>query len=306
MYKVVVGSVFSLLTIVTFAGTDHTHWVPSNSSAKFKSMSSDANDYNSNVLKSGTDVVESKSIVDCGSATVVKKDVNDPRPYFGIIAGAGIAKIGKQQMNTTSGGVDTGYDQYLPSNRYYAAVLAGINAGYEFRGGVNGALSLGLGIYQTSDYLSKGQVRYVYEPRAINHHQLDYEYKLHSTRLMVETEIAWRFDLNEKKIIPFVSFGIGPSVNFANDYRETLADPSASTKPTFKSKMNINLAYQVGAGIAAPFNSDRDRLFVAYRYVDLGEVRFDSDCEGYSPYQLDVERVRSNEVYIGYTHFFDF
>lgn len=224
-------------------------------------------------------------------------------PYLGIMAGMSFADIGKQQLDTTPG-IYYGYDKYVPTDDHSTVFVYGINGGYEFKLGTRGLLSLGMGIYQNSNYISKGKVWNINDVYGINEHALNYEYKLQNTRFMFETQFAWQFNFKKTKLIPFVSLGVGPSLNFTNSYEDTKITPSATSR-IFKSNQNTSLAYQVGAGVAYPFSNDRDRLFAAYRYVDSGKAHF-NDPDGDSTYQLDVGRIRSNEICIGYTHLFDF
>ena len=226
------------------------------------------------------------------------------RPYIGIIAGASIANIGKLQIDETANPV-AGHNKYLPTNKHSSAVLYGINGGYEFKIKSNLLLSLGLGIYQSSNHSSKGQrwAVYPYDPSS-NSHEFDYEYKVQSTRLMLETQFAWPVHFSKIKLIPFVSLGAGPALSFANSYQETEVAPVGASV-SFKTKTNIRFAYQLGAGISCPFNADQSRLSIAYRYVDLGKAHFNSRADNL-PYQLDVGKIKAHEVYLSYTHLFNF
>ena len=225
------------------------------------------------------------------------------RPYIGIIAGASIAKIGKLQIDETADPVE-GHNKYLSTNKHYGAVLYGINGGYEFKIKSNLLLSLGLGIYQSSNYSSKGQRWGIYYAPDSVSHEFDYEYKVQSTRLMLEGQFAWPVRFGKTKLIPFVSLGAGSALNFANSYQETKIAPVGSSVP-FKTKTNIRFAYQLGAGISCPFNADQSRLSIAYRYVDLGKAHFNSRADNL-PYQLDVGKIKAHEVYLSYTHLFNF
>ena len=171
--------------------------------------------------------------------------------------------------------------------------------------GSSGLLSLGAGIYQNTNYHAKGLT---ISPANNNEVFHNYEYRLQSTRFMVETQLAWQINfLNEKKLIPFISFGVGPSLNYANHYEE--GKNMLFDRSSFGSKTNTGFAYQLGVGLAFPFNTDHDRLFAAYRFVDLGVAKFavgTNTDHDYNPGYLNVGRVRSSEVCVGYTHLFDF
>ncbi|MBU0744922.1 MAG: porin family protein [Gammaproteobacteria bacterium] len=250
-----------------------------------------------------------KSIISYNPIEKVNEKSAIGHPYLGVIGGMSIAKIGKDQRDPPNDAIN-GYDQYLPTNGHKVALLYGVNGGYEFKLGPNALLSLGAGIYHNSNFSSDGQVYYNYPPTDIDNssdkeHSFNYKYKLQSIRLMFETQLAWQFDLNKSKLIPFVMCGIGPSWNFANNYEESLVNPLRDPRPGFKSHTKTNFAYQVGAGIAIPFNVDHDRVSIAYRYSNLGKARFDNR-ETYPLYQLDIGKIKTQEIYIGYTHLFDF
>lgn len=224
--------------------------------------------------------------------------------YLGIIAGTTAAIVGEQQLDTTQG-ISNGCLRYLPTNNYSWAALYGINVGYEFKleSYENNLVSFGIGIYQSSNYAAKGQAWFIY-PNS-DDALANYAYKLQSTRFMAELQLARQFELKKIKLIPFVTFGIGPALNFANSYQETKVGSTYPLAAGFKTQLNIRFVYQAGVGVACPFNADRDRLSIAYRFVDLGNAHFDS-AEGYPLYQLNVGRIRANEIYLGYTHSFNF
>lgn len=224
--------------------------------------------------------------------------------YFGIIVGVGVAKIGKQQTDVSSGGWGS---EYLPNNAYNPSLLYGANGGCEFKLKSNASLSIGLGMYQNLNYYAKGQVWVIntLNPSPdYNYHSLNYQYKIQSTRLMLETQLNWLLYLNNVKISPFILIGIGPSINSANSYEDIQIDPIQQPTPGFKTRSNVNFAYQLGFGIACPFNSDHDRLSIGYRYVDLGRAYFNSRQS--FDYQLEAGKIRTNEVYLSYTHLFGY
>lgn len=225
--------------------------------------------------------------------------------YLGVIAGASIASLGKEQTDTTASSSGTNR-KYTYTDRASSAILYGINGGYEFEIEPNMLWSLGLGIYQGLNYSLKGQELVVSSLSSNSKYYADYTYHVCSTRLMLETQLAWEIFFSYRtKFIPFVFVGAGPALNYANSYQDTLIDSSAAGYPSFKSKSKISFAYQLGVGIAYPFNLDNSRLSISYRYVDLGTARF-GDRSSDSVYRLDTGRIRANEIFIGYTHLFNF
>lgn len=231
-----------------------------------------------------------------------QKDDALGHPYLGIIAGASLSKIGVQQKG---GAVANVYNQWLPSNGRRGAGLFGLNSGYEFALDKTVLLAFGLGLYQTTDYRATGDVWSIDESTGTNTHMAKYEYKLYSTRLMAETQFAVELDFKNAKLIPFISLGIGSSLNSARSYEETLTDPTF-TASGFKPNLKPSFAYQFGAGIACPFNSDHDRLFAAYRFADLGQAHFKKadNAPATANMQLDTGKIRAHEVFVGYTHLF--
>lgn len=292
VYKIIISAAVTLLILTANAVSG----TPNTATPVFDSKSEPLNksQYTPNVAaKITTEKVFQKTIIG--------------HPYLSVMIGAGFAKIGEQQLDTT-GEITDGQTQYLPNKKnYYGSPVYGINGGYEFKLGSNGLLSLGIGLYESSNYNSKGQVWQKNEYAGINIHTLDYEYKVQSTRLMLETQLSWQFDLNKIKLAPFILLGAGSSLNFANSYEEKVVDVNSDAKvPGFGSNRNTNFAYQLGAGIAIPFNNEHDRFFVAYKYVDLGRARFNIRPGDPFLYQLNVGRIKTNEVGIGYTRLFDF
>ena len=291
VYKIIISAAVTLLILTAnaVAGTPNTATPVFDS----KSESLNKSQYTPNVAAKIT-------------AKKVFQKTTIGHPYLSVMVGAGFAKIGEQQSDTTAKILD-GQTQYLPNkDNYYGSPVYGVNGGYEFKLGSNGLLSLGIGLYESSNYNSKGQIWEVNEPAGININTFDYEYKVQSTRLMLETQLAWRFDLNKIKVIPFILLGAGSSLNFANSYEEKVVGVNPDPVAGFGSHRNTNFTYQLGAGIAIPFNNEHDRFFVAYRYVDLGKARFDIKPGDPFLYQLNVGRIKTNEVCIGYARLFGF
>ena len=224
--------------------------------------------------------------------------------YLGGVLGAGIANAGKNQTNLVNG-INNGYWIYTPNGRRDIASLFGINGGYEFKLNPSSALfDIGLGLYQNFSYKVDGLAYYEYYPLhgATQYLQYKYNYKVTSTRLMLEAQVSWPICFNTTRIIPFIFLGIGPALNLTHGYQEEAVGAAPATNG-FKSKININFAYQLGLGIAYPFNYNRSRLSINYRYVNLGNPHF--GARERNVYQLETGQIKANEFYLGYTHFFD-
>jgi len=163
-----------------------------------------------------------------------------------------------------------------------------------------------LGLYQTTDYRATGDVWNIDESTSTNTHLATYEYKLYSTRLMAETQLAVALDFKNATLMPFISVGIGSSLNAARSYEEKPTDHATFTASGFKPNLKPSFAYQFGAGLACPFNAGHDRLFAAYRFADLGQAHFKKadNAPSAANMQLDIGKIRAHEVFVGYTHLF--
>lgn len=201
---------------------------------------------------------------------------------------------------------ETLLDEYPLRNRHNTSFLLGLNGGFEFEGNhFIPALELGLGLYATP-----GENRYhgqlietaIGDPSSTLY---DYRFKLNSIRLMVETQFTWSVN----QFLPFISVGIGSAWNRLYGYKENPIDSTGYVAlPPFKSYNNNNFAYQLGFGLGYAFNIGNnytghchDRVALAYRYVDVGNVKFGIRGSDY-PYQLKFRRLNNHEIYLNYTH----
>lgn len=228
--------------------------------------------------------------------------------YFGGTIGASEATVGN--TNPTIKYYDGNLtDAYPVHDRHATTALIGVNGGYEFVGaGYMPAIALGLGIYGTPwEYDYKGQVIET-AIGDLSSTLYNYKYNIVSTRFMIETQ----FTLMLGKLAPFLNIGIGPAWNRLNGYRESSVDGTGCVEqlPTFQSHTNTNFAYQVGLGVGYAFNFKsyvldylHERISLGYRYVNLGETSFGTRGAVY-PFNLNMGRLSSNEVYLSYTHLF--
>ncbi len=216
------------------------------------------------------------------------------QPYLGFTLELGLAKVGKDQWDT-SGGVLNGYNHYLPDNQYSISPLLGLNGGYQFRIRPNLFFSLGVGCYKNLGFASSGRIQLVKDSH--NDHLYDYSYKLRTASLMLETKLGWQFPAS--KITPFILVGVGAAINSADNYVEKAASESIIDRQLFKATNTVNFAYQLGAGISYPFNHEKSSLTVGYKLVDLGVAKLQRD----SQFRLTTGKIKTHEVYIGYTQF---
>jgi hypothetical protein len=106
------------------------------------------------------------------------------------------------------------------------------------------------------------------------------------------------------EVIPFINLGIGPSINYANSYQNEHVGKTGALGG-FKNAWNVDCSYQLGLGLAIPFNTRQNRVAIGYRYVNLGTAKFNAtDYDEEPKYKLDIGKIKSHEVYISYTHLF--
>lgn len=233
---------------------------------------------------------------------IIAKGKSTGHVYLGIMGGVSIAKVG-EEISYVDGEASFIDDQYSPDSGYRSVAVAyGINGGYEFNLSPRVLLSFGIGIYQDLNNDAEGKLSLVYD--GISDDRFDYKYNFLSTRFMFEGQLGWQFYLNNKrKLIPFVLLGAGPALNYVSNYKDNAASTFNVAESGFSSHTTTSFSYQLGAGIAYTVN-EHGRLFTTYRYVDLGKAHFGSSAN--YPYQLDIGKTKTQEIYLGYTYLFNF
>jgi len=228
--------------------------------------------------------------------------------YVGASLAASYAKLSVQspQISYSSGALIT--DAYPLNDSNVLSAMASINGGYEFTGiKWKPTIALGAGLYSTLiGYPFGGQLVETAEGDT-GSALYNYRYHVNSTRAMAEIQLTWML----KKLLPFISLGVGPTWNTMRSYKETPVTPNGYTAlPPFQSHTNVNLAYQAGFGVGMAFNfvagqSDvlHERVSIGYRYVDLGLTHFGTRGIAY-PYKLNTGRLETNDIYLSYTHLF--
>jgi len=228
--------------------------------------------------------------------------------YLGTSLAGSHARLGNSspQISYFSGATIT--DAYPLNDNYALKAVWGINGGYQFTGQDKmPSVALGLGAYSTlSGYGFDGRLieTAAGDSGATLYH---YDYKIKSARLMAEAQLSWAFG----EAIPFVDAGIGAAWNRSSGYGETaVTSMGYPPLPGFQSRTHRNLAWQAGFGLGEAFNfgqskSDyqHERMAIGYRYVDTGTASFGGRNAIY-PYALNLGTLRTNDVYISYTHLF--
>jgi opacity protein-like surface antigen len=251
------------------------------------------------------------------SNQVIEKEESLWRLYIGIMAGVSRAKVGNAQVDIVSDVTPYWYDSYVASKTKGGVEAYGINVGLEFNLAPNLFASFGLGAYKSINHKGKGAVYLKTltkteddgtktssaDENGTLQHNFDYEFNLLTSQLMFETKLAVQIPIYRKtKLIPFVLAGIGTSINYVSNYEETKTY-KVDLDVGFKSNVTVDFAYEFGGGAAFSFN-DHDRLFVAYRYVHLGNANFARRSGGDFP--LTANNNKAHEIYVGYTHLFNF
>lgn len=228
------------------------------------------------------------------------------RIYVGATLGTNTSDIrGTPQIHYYNGNLT---DAYPFSDNNPTRFMPGLNAGFEFASAsFRPAIALGLGIYSLPSPLTfEGRLIETAkgDPAFVLYH---YHFNLQSTRLMFEAQFMWMM----KQLSPFIQIGIGPAWNHLNGYNESSVDNvSCVALPPFHSHTNLNLAYQIGIGVAYAFNfphyeasSPKERISLTYRYVNLGDNSFGTRGSDY-PFKLDTDNLKSTEIFVTFTHLF--
>jgi hypothetical protein len=226
--------------------------------------------------------------------------------YIGTSLGAGMMTVAHRSPVIT-------YDEVImdayPLNKNHAsAPIMSLNAGYEFSGVKwKPAIAFGLGVYgNLANESYHGQLIETVEGDESST-LYNYSYDINSTRVMAELQLTWMLG----QVSPFINVGVGPAWNKMNGYMEMAVDSTGyPALPPFQSQTHVNIAYQAGFGVSTAFNFagsqspvSQERISVGYRYVNLGSTSFGTRGADY-PYSLDTGLLKTNEVYLGYTHLF--
>lgn len=228
--------------------------------------------------------------------------------YLGASLAASFAQTGNNspQIAYFSGATIT--DAYPLSHNRSSAALLGVNGGYEFTAADRRpAVALGLGVYSNlANYNFDG---HLVETAAGDASSTLYHYRYHvnTARVMAEIQMTWVL----ASFSPFINAGVGAAWNRMSDYDETAITSSGyPALPGFQSHTNTRVAWQAGLGLSRTFHfaSDKtgfseDRVSLGYRFVNSGKASFGGRNAAY-PYALDTGSLKTNEVYLGYTHLF--
>ncbi|MDF1678671.1 MAG: outer membrane beta-barrel protein [Legionellaceae bacterium] len=107
-----------------------------------------------------------------------------------------------------------------------------------------------------------------------------------------------------KRILPYVTGGLGVGFNRATQYTETaLPSIAARVSPGFTNNTNTAFAYHVGAGLDFQLLTQWILSF-AYQYMDLGNVASGPGVSTWAGESLQLGHYRSNGLFLGLTYLF--
>ncbi|MBN1684079.1 MAG: outer membrane beta-barrel protein [Gammaproteobacteria bacterium] len=190
-----------------------------------------------------------------------------PSGHFYIQADAGLsyAKIGKTQESDVNG-APVRTNTFVNKSSIQHPVIGGLHAGYMFALQPKTFFGLGVGVYQSGNYKSKGRI---YQQNQEKFYNYDYRYKLDAFRAMVEGKLLYATGT----ISPYVEAGVGYAHLRLKDFQTQPKDSSILLPmPVFGSKSTDDVAAQAGLGLQ--FRAAKHvNLLAGYRYVYLGEAK---------------------------------
>lgn len=209
-----------------------------------------------------------------------------------VLGGGTYSNFGSE--NTTVQLNNSVTNEYDANNNSNWNLLGGIGIGYTF------PLSP---LFQLSTYLSgyvvgMGMVEGVEHPFVNdnpNYDTLDYQFKVNSYALMLESRLA----VTRYPLQPFVLAGIGGSWNELFNYEESPTNPNGTAAPVpegFSDHGEASFAYQVGVGLQYNFlQGDTGQctwqVSLDYRYMNFGEGSL-----GTNPAQTTNETLKLSNI----------
>ncbi len=128
-----------------------------------------------------------------------------------------------------------------------------------------------------------GTVWELYSPLFAN---LAYKYRLRSEILLFENAISW----TKMPIHPSFILGIGRAINRVSYYEEyPLNNLTVISAEKFKNAKEMQLAYEIGAGLDYPIN--KAVIELAYRFMNVGQARL-----GLSPTQTSQDKLSTGQI----------
>lgn len=157
------------------------------------------------------------------------------------------------------------------------------------------ALSLGLQYQHMFAKDIGGSVTQYSDPSFLNY---TYHLNLSTDFLLVNT----RLDLfSWQRLTPFVSLGVGLVKLIVTDYRErALSGVTPRQSPAFARQADLQLAYQLGAGVGYQVMPDTTVAF-NYMYQQLGSLKTNAGSSSWASRKLDFGNAYAHSFFITLT-----
>jgi hypothetical protein len=184
-------------------------------------------------------------------------------PYIYLGFGAGLAKIGKSQNYSPIDGLINYYS--ADSTTEVIAPLVSLGAGYRFDINHNYYASLGI----EGDYVNYGDLKGVLHPGVNigpNFNTLNYSYSAESYLLMFKG----KFGFTNHTWLPYISLGIGFSLNQLGNYSEGSDNTSAPAQILYERNSKGDKAYSIGVGLYQYRIRNNINLSIGYRFIYSG------------------------------------
>lgn len=210
-------------------------------------------------------IVCSFAVEGCYAGTIGKKTQSSPqiRPFLSLYGGFATVNGGTTQTLTMDGDFTT--YQYFAKRTGGEAILLGgtIGAGVELNSKWD--LQLGVSLYRGENFSSTGILVQGVDSQSAD--RFNYSYHLKSSQLLLEGKLLRVFN---KIYWPYLSLGLGATVNKASDY-QTNVPRFLTFTPYFADHKVTRFAYSLGTGIDVAVH-EKIRLGIGYRYVDLDKA----------------------------------
>jgi opacity protein-like surface antigen len=185
------------------------------------------------------------------------------RLVISISAGLSNSHVAQTQSNYI--GSPAVQSAYLPNHPNTTQSLFALFAGAEYSGNSLFNTQFGLGYY----YTPATNVNGVLQQSITNLGNLyNYQYAINTQQLLAEGKLLFKW---HKRILPYISLGIGAAFNHAGNYSATPQSETAGPPPVFAAHNQTSFSYSLGLGIEFPIQPQL-RVGAGYRYSNLGAV----------------------------------
>lgn len=107
-----------------------------------------------------------------------------------------------------------------------------------------------------------------------------------------------------KRLLPYVTAGLGGAFNRASGYEENaLPGVTSRFSPDFQDNTKTQFAYHVGVGLDVQLTQGM-LVSLAYQYMNLGQIKSGYGTSTWSNQSLDLGSYHSNGLFLGATYLF--